>query len=463
MHFTRTPLKNKKPVNYGTNKMGQYYSNERVPIKNYSSTPISRRIDKNMTNLSISEQSTNKNLNQFIQPILNLNPIVQSDITLNIFNHNYDDITLQPSLAEKTKKYEDEDKKIKSISNKVNNTTMNLKTDDKNFNSFVSLLTENNQNENDNIDEMYKNKPYTKLQIATILNMLQLTNVTIENVYQETYGSNINATGIGDFIRGSYFLMQFCEENQLLYRINMLNHPISQFLEIYQNKQPLNYKNINKFDFINFNPSILDDNILTNIYDYTINNDFTYFLKDQTVYNKHIYTYIISYPTIIIDEKHKKYMQNLLKPTKYLSFLIDEQLTKLKLIEKEFIVIHIRYGDDYLIKNDAEIKINHLTVIQQIIDYLDPDQKILLVSDNMIIKNILIKKYPHIKTHFNEITHTGEGFKIDTNKLKNTMIDFYLLSRAKNIFAFSVYKHGTGFSKWAAETYSVPYICRFLE
>ena len=42
MHFTRTHLKDKKPVNYGTNKMGQYYSNIRVPIKNYSSTPIAK-------------------------------------------------------------------------------------------------------------------------------------------------------------------------------------------------------------------------------------------------------------------------------------------------------------------------------------------------------------------------------------------------------------------------------------
>ena len=101
--------------------------------------------------------------------------------------------------------------------------------------------------------------------------------------------------------------------------------------------------------------------------------------------------------------------------------------------------------------------------VNQTIDYLDSTNKILLVSDNMIIKNILTRKYPHIKTHFNEITHTGEGIQLDTNKLKNTMLDFYLLSRAKNVHAFSVYKHGSGFSKWAAETYSIPYICRFLE
>jgi hypothetical protein len=623
MHFTRTSLKNKKIVKYATNKMGQYYSNERVPIKNYNTTSIAERIDKNMTNLNVPENLTNKNLNQFIKPIidrivlepetifnifnynydninietglaertrvfedeyykiklvsnndvdifnykfdsinmnvglaekiqkfeeeydtmkltLNINIDVNifnynydtinlnvglaekikkfeedydaTKLTLNkdinifnynydtinmnvglaekikkfeddyeerkvilnkdtdIFNYNYDNIHLEPSLADKIKKIEDEYKEVGVTLTKDTSTNINLKTGNNHFNSFLTILTEPNNHINNNInninnhvDEEYINKSYTKSQITAILKVLQLTKVTIENVYQETYGPNINATGIGDFIRGSYFLMQFCQESKLFYNINMLNHPVCQFLDFYKNKQPLHYKNINKFDLTNFNPIILDDNILTNIYDNTINNDFTYFLKDQTVHNKKIYTYIIAYPTIIIDEEHKKYMRQLLKPTKYLSLLIDEQLTKLKLTEKEFSVIHVRYGDNFLIKKESDIKINHLTTIEKTINRLDPNQKILLISDNIIIKNILRTKYLNIKTHFNEITHTGEGVKLDTNKLKNTMIDFYLFSRAKNVFAFSVYKHGTGFSKWATETYSVPYICRFLQ
>jgi hypothetical protein len=387
MHFTGMPLKNKKPVTYRTNKMGEYYTN--VNFFRYTMKTFATRIDKNMTNLNVNEQATNKNLNQFIQVVLH--------------------------------------------------------------------------KDNDPIDDEYINKPYNKKQITTILKVLQLTNVTIENVYQEKYGTDVNASGFGDFIRGSYFLMQFCKENNIFYNINMLNHPISQFLEIYQNKQPLNYKNINKFDLTNFNPRILDDGILTYIYDYTINNDFTYFLKNQTVHNKCIYTYIISYPTIIIAEEHKTYMRHLLTPTKYLTLLVDKQLTNLELIEKEFTIIHVRYGDNYLIKNESDINLSHLKTINQTIDYLDPTNKILLVSDNIIIKNILTKLYPHIVTHFNEITHTGEGVELDTNKLKNTMIDFYLFSRAKNVYAFSIYKHGTGFSKWATETYSIPYICRYLE
>ena len=294
-----------------------------------------------------------------------------------------------------------------------------------------------------------------------ILKLLEEKTITIENVYQERY-NNIKATGIGDFIRGSYFLMEFCDNNNILFNINILNHPISQFLEIYQNKQSLIINNINKFEELNFQPHISNNNIITNTYDSFTNNKFINYLSKQHVFNKKIYTYIISYPSEKIDEKHKEYMKQILQPCKQLELIVDNMLLELELIKKQFIIIHIRYGDDFLIKKKNKIEKNHLAMIQKILDKLNLNQKYLLISDNIIIKNILSLKYPFIKTHFNKISHTGEGLEIKTNELQNTMIDFYMFSHASRVIAFSVYQHGTGFSKWSTETYSVPYICRFL-
>ena len=289
-----------------------------ISVYNYSS-----EIDLNI-NIRLAEK---------IEEIKLIKVISQINADINIFNYNYDNTNVNIELVEKIQLF-DEMKLL--LNNTDTNTMMNLKTYDKKIKSFLSVVTKTKSNNNsiDVIDDEYINKPYTKTEITSILNILQLTNVTIENVYQEKYGPDINASGLGDFIRGSYFLMQFCEENQLLFNINMLNHPISRFLEFYQNKQPLDYKNINKFDLTNFNPSILDDNILINMYDCTINNDFIYFLKDKAVHNKKIYTYLITYPTIIIAEEHKIYMRHILKPTKYLSLLVDEQLTKLESISE---------------------------------------------------------------------------------------------------------------------------------
>ena len=102
-------------------------------------------------------------------------------------------------------------------------------------------------------------------------------------------------------------------------------------------------------------------------------------------------------------------------------------------------------------------------MIQNTMNKFDPTQKYLLISDNAIIKNLLHLKYPFIKIHLNQISHTGEGLHLETNKLQNTMIDFNLFSYATNVIAFSIYNHGTGFSRWATETYNVPYCCRFLK
>ena len=306
-----------------------------------------------------------------------------------------------------------------------------------------------------------------------LLRSLRVNNFIIENIYQEKYGE-VNASGFGDFLRGSYFLMQFCDKYNFSFYINMLNHPIYQFLDIYTNKQSSTYSDIYLFGITNFKPIFLDDNILSNEFNPKINKTFTHFLnicasknknKNKNVVDNKIYTYIISYPEIPILQKHKLYMQKLLKPTSQFLSIINNTLDQLGLIIKKFIVIHIRYGDCFLLNNEENIDSEHLKIIDNAIELLEPNQQpnILLISDNTIIKNIIVKKYPFVKTHFNEITHTGEGTKIQTDALQNTMLDFYLFSMAEKIFAFSVYNHGSGFSKWAAETYSIPYVCRFLK
>jgi hypothetical protein len=387
MHFTRTPSDQKKPVNIGTNNMGKYYNNVRVPIKNNTTATIAKRIDKNMINLGI--------------PIINptSNPII-----------NQKDVTLK---------------------------------------------------------------------------MLQLSNPIIENVYQVKYNTG-ESTGLGDFIRGSYFLMQFCESNNIHFNINILNHPISQFFEKRNSKsnnmksnngiikiEPISndgitfesisnneiINNINKFEHANHNPQVLDNGILTNIYDHTINDKFIQYLGRQCVLNKKLYVYTITYPTENIEQRHKEYMKHILAPTEQITLLTDKMLLNLEITKNQFTIIHIRYGDTFLVDKKGGIKNSHFNIIQNTLDNLDQSRKYLLISDNIIMKHQINLRYPFIKMHFNQITHTNGD---DNNRLQNTMIDFCLFSHAEKVIAFSVYKHGTGFSRWAAETHSVPYSCTLL-
>ena len=60
------------------------------------------------------------------------------------------------------------------------------------------------------------------------------------------------------------------------------------------------------------------------------------------------------------------------------------------------------------------------------------------------------------------ITHFGEGVVLEEEKVKNTLLDFYLLSLASAILSYSHYEHGSGFSYWCAKTFDIPYTCKYI-
>ena len=57
----------------------------------------------------------------------------------------------------------------------------------------------------------------------------------IVNVYQPEYNNHVKASGFGDFIRGTYFIIQFCEKYNLEYDVQM-NHPFRKYLKKYSDK-----------------------------------------------------------------------------------------------------------------------------------------------------------------------------------------------------------------------------------
>jgi hypothetical protein len=302
----------------------------------------------------------------------------------------------------------------------------------------------------------------------------------INNVYQSKYNYNRNnCTGLGDFIRGSYFILEFCEKYNFEYKI-IFNNCISNFLQIkthnlksIQNilKGIIFFKNNNINSYNIDNNSIIFEPNKDNKY---IMSDFVdYIVQSKSVYNN-VFIYCNSYPiNDIIDEKHKEYMRNILEPNIEVKTIVNKVLYDLKLKFKQFVVIHIRSGDSYLKneKNTFNIKyINDLiqNIKNDIFDYFnkninDINIEYLIIADNNYIKLILKKKFPNFKILLKNITHFGEGILLEDEKVKNSLIDFYLLSFSKYILSYSCYEHGSGFSYWCAKTYNIPYICKLIK
>jgi hypothetical protein len=299
----------------------------------------------------------------------------------------------------------------------------------------------------------------------------------LNNVYQSKYNHNsINSTGLGDFIRGCYFILEMCDKYNFKPKFIFNNH-ISIFLQIkthkLQNIQNIltgvqyfknnNIKNNNIQKNVIFDPIKDEQNIMSDFIEYTVK---------LPVYNGNVFIACNSFPNNNnISEKNKEYMRRTLEPINEIKNLCNIFLRELKLKFKQFTVIHIRSGDSYLKNEKNEFNKNY---INKLINNIQNDislyysnnsgsNEYLVISDNNLVKILLKEKNPNFKILLNDITHFGEGITLEQEKVKNTLIDFYLLSFSNAILSYSCYKHGSGFSYWCAKTYNIPYMCKFLD
>ena len=290
----------------------------------------------------------------------------------------------------------------------------------------------------------------------------------INNVYQSKYeNGKENSTGLGDFLRGCYFILEFCETYNFQPKI-IFNNCISNFLliktynlERIQNilKGISGCKNNNVRDFVIQNGIIYEPlkdtkNILADFVDY---------VAKCVQYSGNAFMFCNSYPINEISEKNKEYMRKILEPTNEMKTIINQTLQQLSIYSKQYIVIHIRAGDSYL-KGEKHIFTNGYiyTLINNIKNDVNKETNCLLIADSNDVKNIVKKFFPNFKTLIKPITHFGEGIVLEEEKVKNTLIDFYLLSHSKSIFSYSSYKHGSGFSYWCAKTFDIPYVCKYI-
>lgn len=302
----------------------------------------------------------------------------------------------------------------------------------------------------------------------------------INNVYQSKYNfGRANCTGLGDFIRGSYFILEFCDEYNFEPKI-VFNNYIAKFLRTKTYKLNLIHNvlaGIQIFKNNNFSAyNIINNYILDPKKDNKhIMSDFVDYVSGSICHYGNAFVFCNSFPRHqSISEKNKEYMRTMLEPIDEMKVFIQTTLHELSLRCKEYIVIHIRAGDSYL-KNETDAfsvdyihkLVNHIRFdIHRCSQGSSPNMNntnhYLLMADNNRIKTLLQEHFPHFKMVMKPITHFGEGVLLEEEKVKNTLLDFYLLSLAGAIFSYSHYEHGSGFSYWCAKTFDIPYRCKYI-
>jgi hypothetical protein len=293
----------------------------------------------------------------------------------------------------------------------------------------------------------------------------------LNNVYQSKYNyGKSNCTGLGDFIRGCYFILEFCDKHGFQPKI-IFNNCISKFLHIKTHKLDLIQNILRSIYFFKSNNvrayNIQNGVILDPVKDNAnITGDFVEYMAQSPVNYSNVFMFCNSFPMDNnIPEKNKEYMRSILEPTQEMKQYVYDTLETLKLSVNGYNVIHVRSGDSYL-KNEGNTfdpKYIEKLVTAILSDMCCNDDEYLIIADNNSIKIALKNIFPSFKILVREITHFGEGVVLEEEKVKNSLVDFYLLAFSNSIFSYSYYEHGSGFSSWCAKTYNIPYICRYVK
>lgn len=291
------------------------------------------------------------------------------------------------------------------------------------------------------------------------MNINKLTNTKLKkivNVYQLDY-TNGKSPGIGDFLRGSFCLMQLSKLLNISFDIDISNHPLSKYIEDTNHTEGINYNNIEYYYSQNWNDSqdVNYEGKIRNI-NITFLNDIINWLntKDCEVFgfmsnafpffNKHT-------------EEGRNYINSKLRPNKFMQDYVDNTLIELNLSKKTYGVIHIRTGDKHL--HNAPMSMNFIIKIKKILNrIIVPGKRYLLISDSNVLKSHL-RTRPNLYTLIREIEHLGGGGmkNQNSNGIMNTMLDFYLMGNSNAIISLSVYDHVSGFSKYCSILNNIPF------
>lgn len=293
----------------------------------------------------------------------------------------------------------------------------------------------------------------------------------IFHVYQQKYADNSYPTGFGDFIRSCFFIIQFCNKYGFQYEI-IINHPITQFFYNFSSPNSISSSILNNnvfmFSDTNWAESIFDNKNYIEKF-LLVKQKFNLFIDylcSLPVINKSVFTYNILFPYDDISLEDCNKIRSLFEPSREIVEKVDQHLSSLKLIKNQFIVLHIRSGDSYLRNENKIFNSLYFEIIKnEIIEIIFKNKNIdiLLVADNNEIKLLLNEEFPNIKFLVYNITHIGEGVDLETEKVKNTMIDFFLMSNSSAIYSLTSYPHGSGFSYWCAKMYGIPYKCKYIK
>jgi hypothetical protein len=259
----------------------------------------------------------------------------------------------------------------------------------------------------------------------------------------QSYFVKERGMGLGDFIRGSIACKQLCDEYSIPFEMDFRHHPMGKYLKPNNTIEPITLENIvNLQDIGNASIRALKCSL-----------EERGALRNLRKYDLGIYTNV--WPVFKIPRRVSYSIRNNLQPTPECEMTILSVLNGLK----DYRVIHVRAGDILSFKTQIGDVMPH--TVNDIIKNLSTIEKIkaqsnipcLVMSDSSEVKQIIserwgIKSTPSIPAHL----------ALENGSVLDTLVDFFILSRARAVHQFSVHHWGSGFSDSVNWLYNVPVV-----
>jgi len=290
------------------------------------------------------------------------------------------------------------------------------------------------------------------------LEKLTNTNLqTIVQIYQYDF-ANKKSPGLGDLLRGSFYLMQLSGMLNVGFKLDISNHPMSEFIINNGKSADINYNNIQFVVGMNRPEMSYLINPPNNTYfDVNFANKIIQELNKSRAKSVGLFTNAFPIYYNFLDYG-RNFIKSQLMPNKIMTDYIDKAFNNLRLKPNTYAVIHIRTGDEYLSTDRGTSSPCTNQILNAINTINNPTKKYLILSDNNTLKRIL-KKIPNFYVHLHNIEHLGGevNYNKSSDGIKNTLLEFYLMSYSNSILSLSIYEHISGFSRYCSEVYNIPF------
>jgi hypothetical protein len=282
----------------------------------------------------------------------------------------------------------------------------------------------------------------------------------VVNVYQTQF-VDFKASGLGDYIRGCFTMLQILRLLRTYtgatveFDMDLRNHPMSRFLVTDATLElPASYPALGNF---HIDSLIVPHDESDIAFQHVLREAVRYFSKvpDYIFFTycckEHIFSDIL--------ESEKALIRSKLQPTQAMEAYIGEALSRLGVQAGAYDAIHVRLDDAICFPHSqgqrpATTKLL-ADVVAAVYKVIDPGRTYVLLSSNTEVKTALSAN-PNIHFLNTAICHIGQNQSQTEEETRDTLLDFFLMSRATAIHALTTYQR-TGFSLECSKVYGIPY------